>query len=163
LTELFAGIVVAAIALVLVLEPLVRGRSGASAILGGPNDVDDLDFSDVEESESPKVQALLALREIEFDRETGKLSDRDYKNLKATYSQAALQAIDAEDGLEEGDSGGQAAAVCPACGPRPESSAKYCSDCGSLVQRPDVSSRCGACGAELPPEAKFCSECGAKL
>ena len=34
--------------------------------------------------------AIDALREIEFDRATGKLSDDDYTSLKATYTRSAL-------------------------------------------------------------------------
>ena len=37
--------------------------------------------------------ALLALKEIEFDRETGKLSDEDYEMLKERYSAEALDAL----------------------------------------------------------------------
>ena len=37
---------------------------------------------------------MAALREIEFDRETGKLSDDDYASLKAKYTGEALAALD---------------------------------------------------------------------
>ena len=37
--------------------------------------------------------AIVALREIEFDRATGKLSDADYAELKARYTERALDAM----------------------------------------------------------------------
>ncbi len=40
--------------------------------------------------------ALTALKEIEFDRETGKLSDADYELLKRKYTVAALEALRVE-------------------------------------------------------------------
>src|SRR3989442_11196200 len=41
----------------------------------------------------PQAVALRALKEIEFDRATGKLSDTDYEQLKAKYTEAALAAL----------------------------------------------------------------------
>jgi hypothetical protein len=155
--ELLAGIVVAGAVMTLVLEPLVRGRPWATA--AGTID-EEFDFTDIEESESPKVQALLAIKEIEFDRETGKLSDEDYGALKATYQRAALAAIKAEEGNGDGQTGAASGDACPTCGPRPESSARFCSDCGQTLVASGVSARCTKCGELLPAGARFCGECG---
>ena len=140
--ELLAGVAVAAVALVVVLEPLLRNRPDQPAT---PEEDAGEAFAPVEESESPKIQALLALKEIEFDRATGKLSDDDYAQLKARYAKRALAAIDAEEtasgavaAAEAGDDPAEAliraardhASVCPVCGPRPETGAAFCSECG---------------------------------
>ena len=66
-------------------------------------------------------ESIDALREIEFDRATGKLSDSDYETLKATYTQRAV--------LEMRGGG----VVCPQCGPRPERGAAFCSSCGRAL------------------------------
>ena len=66
--------------------------------------------------------AIDALREIEFDRETGKLSDGDYAALRSEYMQRAVTEMRAGD-----------AHFCPRCGPRPELDAMYCSSCGSYL------------------------------
>jgi hypothetical protein len=144
--ELLAGVAVAVAALALILEPLVRPRAPAPAADGSDED----DEIPLEESASPKVQALLALKEIEFDRATGKLSDEDFERLRARYARAALTALDAEtehDALvataaTEDDpaealirAARSAMAVCPTCGPRPESSAAFCSECGRQLQQ----------------------------
>jgi hypothetical protein len=142
--ELIAGVIVAFVAVALVLEPLFSAR-GAEPIAASPTD--ELDFTDIEESESAKVQALLALKEIEFDRATGKLSDEDYAALKTKYSKVALAAIEAEE-QEELDMAAEDVAeelikraaagrgtACPACGPRPEADAVFCSNCGQKVRQ----------------------------
>src|SRR3954469_23138327 len=47
----------------------------------------------VDPEETPRGIALTALKEIEFDRETGKLSDSDYEFLKTKYTSLALNAL----------------------------------------------------------------------
>jgi hypothetical protein len=66
--------------------------------------------------------AIDALREIEFDRETGKLSDSDYAALKGEYTQRAVAFMRATE-----------APVCSVCGPRPERDAIFCSNCGKSL------------------------------
>jgi ribosomal protein L40E len=68
--------------------------------------------------------AVEALRELEFDRETGKISDSDYEPLKARYTEQALVAMRAGD-----------APVCERCGPRHEAEADFCSKCGAALVR----------------------------
>ena len=160
MVELLAGIVVAGAVMALVLEPLVRGRPLPMA--AGQLD-EEFDFTDIEESESPKVQALLAIKEIEFDRETGQLSDEDYSALKTTYQLAALTAIKTEEGEAEASVELGSGAVCPSCGPRPESSAVFCSDCGQTLVSAGSTTQCADCGKTAPLGAKYCGGCGAAL
>jgi hypothetical protein len=63
--------------------------------------------------------AVDALREIEFDKETGKLSESDYDALRVSYTERALEEL--RDGVRP---------VCSSCGPRPEHDAQFCSNCG---------------------------------
>ena len=179
--ELIAGVVVAFVAVWVVMQPLLVGSKGREIAGSKPPEVE---FEELEESASPKVQALLALKEIEFDRATGKLSDEDYEQLKAKYSQVALGAIRAEERAAEGDGAAEDAAeelvrraaegkltVCPKCGPRPEAEATFCSDCGGRLTKPEpkaeasVAQRrfCEACGNRLSQTARFCDSCGAKV
>lgn len=72
--------------------------------------------------EAARNPALDALREIEFDRETGKLSDADYSALRTEYTQRAVAVMRGGDGV-----------VCPTCGPRPEKDAVFCSNCGAAL------------------------------
>jgi hypothetical protein len=68
--------------------------------------------------------AVDALREIEFDKATGKLSDADYAELKSSYTQRALSVMRSAG-----------APVCEICGARPEPDAQFCSNCGRSLAR----------------------------
>ena len=129
------------------------------------------------------VSAVEALREIEFDRATGKLSDEDYSSLKATYTREALAemraaaagaTITAPDALDPVEAAladfraRQATAParvhvdpgsCFVCGPRPESDATFCSNCGRYL-----AAECPACHAPAIREAqRYCECCGTPL
>ena len=173
LLELLLGIVVAVAAIALVARPLWRGPMTEREPL------DELAAPE----ETRKGVALLALREIEFDRETGKLSDQDYERLKAAYTAEAVAALRLEEGraarapdvvesliaarVLQLRVGGPSplrpsASVpvhCPTCGPRPESDALFCSECGRSLAGP----ACAACGAALVAGARFCERCGAPV
>ncbi len=81
-------------------------------------------------------EAVAALREIEFDHATGKLSEADYASLKTQYTSEAVAAMRGrqsitDDVVEAAISRARAVRrVCPVCGPRPEPAARYCSRCG---------------------------------
>ena len=118
-----------------------------------------------------RQRAIDALREIEFDRETGKLSDVDYSELKAAYTQEAIAAMRAEESaavVAAGVSDPAEAAVlkyrtgrlsCVSCGPRPEANAVYCSACGRYL-----AGACRGCRAPVTePGARFCAACGSAL
>lgn len=112
--------------------------------------------------------AIVALREIEFDKATGKLSESDYTELKRTYSERALQemrragsrvAEATSDPIEARVRAFRAHRECDTCGVRPEADAIYCSNCGAFLDR-----ACPECGAEITEAgAAFCTRCGVPL
>ncbi len=122
--------------------------------------------------ESDDASAVAALRELEFDRATGKLSDSDYTELKARYTKSAVaemrrQSASADPSIRPTDdeleaqvrAQRQRLGGCPTCGPRPESDAVYCSNCGRYLN-----DRCATCGAPVvAPEARYCNSCGNRL
>ena len=156
---LLLGSVRAVAALAFVMWPLLKGGLRSTPIVLAPE-------------QAPETSALEALREIEFDQATGKLSPEDYAALKAAYTPRALAELRAREAGEVAASPRVAAAddaaealiarmktggrSCPNCGPRPESDAAFCSDCGRML-----GGGCGTCGAALGSGAKFCVECGA--
>jgi hypothetical protein len=116
--------------------------------------------------------AVAALREIEFDRATGKLSDADYAQMKDRYTREALAAMRHSDRLshaasETPDDEIEAAILtwrarhpeCATCGPRPETDAIFCSTCGRYLR-----GACGRCGTLIDEVgARFCRQCGERL
>ena len=164
---LIVGTLLALGAMAFVLAPLFRELPAPRSTAGVSRDARAAD--EHEDSE----RAVDALREIEFDRATGKLSDADYVALKTRYTEEALSAMRAEARdsapltdaqLEavirrqrEGSSGSSRA--CPTHGRRPEADAVYCSDCGRYLL-----GACDQCGATVSaPGARFCDSCGHRL
>ena len=154
LTLTLGGIAAAAV-LAYVLLPMFTG--------GGAAGVRRARAAIVLESGEDGARAIDALREIEFDRETGKLSDADYAALKAAYTASALSELRREDaGDSRGRSPGAVVAprwTCSTCGPRPESDALFCSNCSRYL--PGVCAGCGVAVAE--PAARYCAGCGQRL
>ena len=106
---LFVGTALAVTSLLYVLYPLFRAEP--ARVVRGAN-----------VGRAQSTTAVDALRELEFDRETGKISAADYAALKARYTEQALLVMRAGS-----------AAVCERCGPRPESDAQFCSNCGAAL------------------------------
>ena len=167
LVEALAAALVGALALWVVLRPLLWPPPEAEPV-----------FEPVEQEETPRGVALLALKEIEFDREIGKLSDEDYRFLKEKYTAEALEALRAEEGARAPDdvealiahrvralrsaaaSAPPGAPGCPTCGPRPEEDAVFCSTCGGRLPAPGA---CARCGTPLAADSRFCEGCGNRV
>lgn len=169
--EIVASLLVGVALTALVVGPLVQARPVSPLVDDEP---EELEFTE-------KGIALSALKEIEFDRATGKLSEEDYEFLKAKYTAQALAALRSEDVPVAAGAAAPAAGAdiesliaararairgaatagaptCPSCGPRPEADALFCSDCGARV----VEGACGQCGAVLEAGSRFCDRCGSR-
>lgn len=157
MTALLVGTLLAVLALAYVMVPLVRGATierGAAA------------------PELPEESSAIdALREIEFDQATGKLSPEDYATLKATYTPLALAELRAREAAAapQADAADPAEAliarfkerrpICPEHGVRPEADALFCSDCGR-----HLGGACASCGQPVDSDsARYCVHCGASL
>jgi hypothetical protein len=137
--EAVAAALVGASLLWLVFEPLFTSA--------GPAPSAALDVWDLEEpADTRSGTALLALKEIEFDRETGKLSDGDYEFLKEKYTAEALTALRGEAEEIPADLEAQVAARVAAIRSG-SGGATFCAGCGSSAGR----------------EARFCASCGRAL
>lgn len=167
LLEITLAVAVGLGVLALIFQPLLRARPAAA--WNAPSALEDL------EDDSPKNQALAALREIEFDRETGKLSEADFAELHARYQSRAVEALRAEESgrgertatadvealvaakVQAMRSGTGGPRICPTCGPRPETNAIFCSSCGGRLP---TGAACMGCGSPLAPGVRFCEVCG---
>ena len=83
LAEVLAAVLVGVSLFWMVAQPLLAPEAEVAFVEEPPDP-----------EETPRGQALLALKEIEFDRATGKLSDEDYQELHARYSSRALALLD---------------------------------------------------------------------
>ncbi|HEV8195184.1 MAG TPA: zinc ribbon domain-containing protein [Gemmatimonadales bacterium] len=166
--EVVGALLIGALVLWLVFSPMLSRAQSAR-----------LPPEPVADEETRSGIALLALKEIEFDRATGKLSDEDFEMLRERYGKEALSALDQDDGQAEAasadpetmiaarlqqlrsarDAGATAPPPCPACGPRPEPDALFCSSCG-LSLSPAF---CVSCGTALEAGSRFCPSCGNRI
>lgn len=148
------GTILALLAVAFVLYPLLAPARVLARPAATPEEI-------------PGSTAVEALREIEFDRQTGKLSDADYAALKSSYTERALAELRIEpggsaepDAVESLIRGFRAQGhTCPDHGARPESDAAYCSECGRYL-----AGVCSACGTTITePAARYCAGCGNAL
>jgi len=165
---LLVGSLLAVVALAYVLLPILRTESGGARPLvqTSPTLVGGTDEGS---------SAIEALREVEFDRATGKLSDDDYAILRATYAPPALAELRAREGNGTATATSAAASsdaaerliarmrtrrtACGGCGPRPQPDALFCSSCGGYLE-----ATCLRCQAPVPSgDARFCVSCGESL
>ncbi len=136
--------------------------------------------------------AVQGLRELQFDREMGKLSDADYDSLRASLEARALQAMSAIEKFQEQERAANLAAVTVrpklreaaaiadeiAAMSRPQPAIPIVSGLGSIAPpAPAPSPRtataeiaggrrvrfCPECGMRAPMAGNFCGECGTPL
>ncbi len=85
--------------------------------------------------ENARVQTLDAIRDLQFDHMTGKLSDADYQSLRAQYEYKAAQILQQLDAIKgqpvKVHAGGKAS--CPRCHAPVELSDKFCIKCGNAL------------------------------
>ena len=93
-------------------------------------------------------ETLLALRDLEFDHRTGKITDEDYAGLRASLLAQAAAAIEAQDK----QSGELDALIEDAVRARRQHTSE------SLPKR-----FCSKCGHKTGPDDRFCAACGTSL
>jgi len=86
---LVLGAVLAVAAVLLVARPFLRDPAPADDRLAEPGELDKRRIELVEERD----RALAALKELEFDHRTGKISDADYRALVGPLRRAAAEAL----------------------------------------------------------------------
>ena len=176
---LLLGLVLALAAVFVVVLPILRPPSDApkpSILFDDPED---------DPREHRKALALAALKEIEFDRETGKLSEDDYQAMLARYTKEAVEALKAAEApavapAPDAAAGAPEAEAVPAepalamagsngsggngHAPSREGAAEDAVERLIAETRKAIRGRkfCTSCGAPLEGSGRFCVECGAR-
>src|SRR6202046_2960165 len=163
--------IVAGVAL-FVAAPLAIGLVGARAKSAGE--------LQTERHEHERALAVQGLRELEFDREMGKLSDADYDSMHKALEDRALTAMAAIERIRD-DKGTKRGSVTSLNAPRPAPGPRRIAPVPTLVvhrepplrppqplsqQQPTPSSAsnkprfCPECGNRAAADSKFCAQCG---
>ncbi len=110
--------------------------------------------------------ALAALRDLDFDFRTGKVSEEDYPGLRAQWMVEAAKSAEAEskdDDQLEALIRARKQAIghpkrCPKCQNKLDAGARFCPNCGT-----DLGLACPSCGKVVLPGDLYCRSCGGKL
>ena len=115
--------------------------------------------------------ALVALRDLDFDFHTGKIVDEDYTLLRQRLVVEAAQALQAADAPHPDLDAEIEAAVrvvrathiakarsCPHCRAPLAAGSKFCPQCGAALE-----AECPGCHEAVRAGDKFCARCGAPL
>lgn len=110
---------------------------------------------------------LSALRDLDFDFKTGKVSEEDYTPLRTRLMAEAAQCIEAEEKEDEQlevlirtrRTVQQQDTKCEHCDTPIEAGQRFCSKCGSAVNNES----CPSCGKKIQAGDLFCSSCGNKI
>lgn len=119
MTLLILSVLLAAVSTLWVVHPILARKRAL---------LTDVERAEVLDAESRKSVALSSLREVEYDREAGKLDDADYRVLHGQLAAEALQAIRAADyvhtPIAEGRHG---------CGFQNPPESRFCGGCGTRL------------------------------
>jgi len=110
---------------------------------------------------------LYALRDLDFDYQTGQVTNSDYKATRSKLLAEAASSLVAESEERQAAevqieravlrhrkySGTQR--TCPECGSRVEGAHHFCSHCGTSL--PET---CESCGSTIKDQDSFCPACG---
>ena len=114
-----------------------------------------------------RESVLSALRDLDFDFKTDKISEEDYTPLRARLMNEAAQFIEQQDEEDEKlealiqsrRAACQKSVKCDHCGAFVEADEHFCAKCGSPINR----ELCSQCGRKIQKGDQFCSSCGNKL
>lgn len=154
-TSLIVGVLLLAVAVFVVVLPFrQKGAKGTGKLKAAAS------------IEGRREEVLLALRDLEFDYKTGKVTEEDYGPLHAQLLAEAAKYIEAEkeedqqlETLIQSHRKSTSNLKCDSCGTPLEAGQKFCSKCGQAAK----SVSCPSCGKKIHAGDLFCSSCGTHI
>ena len=138
-TVLMAATTIVGIAVLRTVRPLVFGDEDRTQMVGQRTRV---------ALEREKALVLRSIKELEFDKAMGKLSESDWQEMSGRLRARATRL------MRQLDAGG---------GYRARVEADLVKRLGEAPAEVAPARFCSSCGAERDSDAKFCKQCGAKL
>ena len=119
------------------------------------------------QKEERREVVLFALRDLDFDFKTGKVSEEDYTPLRARLMTEAAQHIEQQQEEDQKLEAliqarrvtHQQSVKCDHCGDSVEADQRFCAKCGSPVNK----GLCPSCGKKIRAGDEFCPSCGNRL
>jgi membrane protease subunit (stomatin/prohibitin family) len=111
--------------------------------------------------EREKMLALRSIKELEFDRAMGKVSESDFREMSGRLRARAsglMRQLDAGGGYRDRIERDVAARLSSA-----KASAERASAEPPSPERPAIEHACSSCSTINDPDARFCKACGQKL
>jgi len=143
---LLSGAVIAAGLVGLAAHYALKGFLTSGSVVAAP-----LAEREREALEREKALALRSIKELEFDRAMGKVSDEDFKDIDARLRARAMSLIEQLEAVPAIPDAGRAPNVGRDAG-------------GGRVFRPgDSASTCTKCQTTNDDDARFCKSCGTAL
>lgn len=105
------------------------------------------------ELEREKQALLKALKELDFDHQMGKVSDKDFADISATYRARAIRV------MRQLDDAGRDYETMIAKDVAARSGKPAAATAAPAVE----ADKCGKCGTRNDADAEFCKKCGGKL
>jgi hypothetical protein len=137
-TVLMAATTVVGLAVLRTVRPLVFGDEDRTQMVGQRTRA---------ALEREKMLVLRSIKELEFDKAMGKLSDGDFQEMSGRLRARATRLI------RQLDAGGYRAQV----------EADLAKRVGETAAEATAANFCAACGTARDADAKFCKNCGSKL
>ncbi|MEO8260345.1 MAG: zinc ribbon domain-containing protein [Acidobacteriota bacterium] len=139
LTVLMGGTALVGLGVLRALRPLVSPHDDATSMIGQRTRV---------ALEREKMLALRSIKELEFDRAMGKLSDADWGEMSGRLRARAsrlMRQLDAGSGYRE------------------QIERDLAKRLGASAAPPVATRACPSCQIENDPDARFCKSCGQRL
>ena len=167
LGAIFIGFAILVIAVPYVIYPLMNGRKKQPLRT----------ISQTKDEEGSHKGALVAIRDLDFDFQIGKVTQEDYETLRAQLVVEAAEYLQTKKQVDEKIEemirarlqAAKPSQKCEKCGGEIRPQDRYCPICGAVAKNQTASNKpapqiaCPGCGKSVKESDMFCTGCGTRL